>query len=149
MFLRKSKSRERQNKRTKGIKNTRLTRPVRSQHLSELSNSDKPTLLHPLLPCFCSFGRELQDGGHAREHLKWKRLWKKKDRNKKKKKAEGGRIGGGRKEVDGHGDSDVLRLKCSESADTPSPPPTLQPHIHATLTAKVSPQSPKRRYSDF
>ena len=45
----------------------------------------------------------------------------KKDTNKKK------RVGG--EGVDGHGDSDVLRLKCSDSANTPSPtPPTPPPH---------------------
>jgi hypothetical protein len=54
----------------------------------------------------------------------------KKDTNKKK------RVGGG-KEVDGHGDSDVLRLKCSDSANTP--PPFTTPH-RQTITPHSPPQ---------
>lgn len=63
----------------------------------------------------------------------------KKDTNKKKK------VGGG-KEVDGHGDSDVLRLKCSDSANTPSPPPT-PPHPFTHRRSVTAAR--KRCYNDF
>jgi hypothetical protein len=99
---------------------------------------DKSTLPHRLLPCFCSFDRKLQDGGHAREHPEWKKVKKKDERIGTKNKKE--------KEVDGHGESNVRQLKCSDSATKPPPPP---PVTAPTPTTKVSPHSQKRRYGDF
>jgi hypothetical protein len=59
----------------------------------------------------------------------------KKDTNKKKRVGGGG--GGGGKDVDGHGDSDVLWLKCSDSANTPSHSVHTHRHSVTAVSAKT------------
>lgn len=137
MFLRKSKNRERQNKRAKGIK--------RQDRLGQLEiniGANAPTRANQP---FCTLSCLVS--AHSVVSYKMADMGENIPNGKGREKGyEQEKKGGWGKEVDGHGDSDVLRLKCSDSANTPSPPRT-SPHPHTYRRSVTAVR--KRRYNDF